>query len=73
MPKSANRRADNVLAMPSIAAASVAGLMSDVTEIDIARRAFELYCERGCEHGHDLGDWLEAERELRRESGSSAA
>jgi hypothetical protein len=32
---------------------------------DIARRAFELYCERSSQHGHDLQDWLQAERELR--------
>ena len=32
---------------------------------DIARRAFELYCARGCENGHDVEDWLQAERELR--------
>jgi hypothetical protein len=32
---------------------------------DIARRAFELYCARGCENGHDIEDWLQAERELR--------
>jgi DUF2934 family protein len=32
---------------------------------DIARRAFELYCARGCEDGHDVEDWLQAERELR--------
>lgn len=32
---------------------------------DIARRAFELYCARGCEDGHDVQDWLEAERQLR--------
>jgi hypothetical protein len=32
---------------------------------DIARRAFELYCARGCEDGHHIQDWLQAERELR--------
>ena len=32
---------------------------------DIARRAYELYEERGCEHGHDFDDWLLAEHELR--------
>jgi hypothetical protein len=32
---------------------------------DIARRAFEIYCERGGHHGHDLDDWLQAEHELR--------
>ena len=31
----------------------------------IARRAFELFLERGGEHGHDLEDWLVAERQVR--------
>ncbi|HSK09875.1 MAG TPA: DUF2934 domain-containing protein [Vicinamibacterales bacterium] len=31
----------------------------------IARRAFELFLQRGGKHGHDLEDWLTAERELR--------
>jgi len=30
----------------------------------IAKRAFELYLARGASHGHDVEDWLEAEREL---------
>jgi hypothetical protein len=30
----------------------------------IARRAFELFLERGEQHGHDLDDWLQAEREF---------
>jgi hypothetical protein len=33
-------------------------------EQDIARRAYELFVERGCEHGQDWDDWLSAEREL---------
>jgi len=45
-------------ALPPHAAASV-------TESEIAARAFELYCARGYEDGHDLEDWLQAERELR--------
>ncbi len=28
---------------------------------EIARVAYELYLKRGCVHGHDLDDWLEAE------------
>jgi hypothetical protein len=36
-----------------------------LTDRDVARRAFEIFCERGCEHGHDLDDWLQAEREVR--------
>jgi Protein of unknown function (DUF2934) len=47
--------------------------MSGVTEGDIARRAFELYCDRGREDGHDIDDWLNAERELRDAASSSAA
>ena len=37
----------------------------EVSRGDIERRAYEKYCERGCEEGRDLDDWLEAERELR--------
>ena len=36
-----------------------------VTNGDVARRAYDLYLGRGCEHGHDVEDWLQAERELR--------
>jgi hypothetical protein len=32
---------------------------------DIARRAYQLYEERGGEHGRDQEDWFQAERELR--------
>jgi hypothetical protein len=28
----------------------------------IAKKAYELYEQRGREHGHDLDDWLEAEK-----------
>jgi len=35
-----------------------------LTDSDVARRAYDLYLARGCEHGHDLDDWLRAEREL---------
>lgn len=30
----------------------------------IAKRAYELYAERGYRHGAALDDWLEAEREI---------
>lgn len=30
----------------------------------IAERAYALHLERGATHGHDLDDWLEAEREV---------
>ncbi len=28
----------------------------------IAEKAYELYVARGCENGHDVEDWIEAER-----------
>lgn len=31
----------------------------------IARRAYEIYLERGAEPGHDIADWFRAEAELR--------
>lgn len=30
----------------------------------IAVRAYEIYIGRGAEHGRDIDDWLQAEREL---------
>ena len=41
---------------------------TEITEHDIARRAYDLYLARGREPGHQLDDWLEAERELRSSS-----
>jgi hypothetical protein len=38
---------------------------SDLTEDEIARRAYERFQERGGVHGHDQEDWYEAEREIR--------
>ena len=40
---------------------------------DIAHRAYELYKQHSGEHGHDLDDWLQAERELRDAVSSAAA
>ena len=31
---------------------------------EIRRRAYDLYLHRGCQEGHDLEDWLRAEREV---------
>jgi hypothetical protein len=36
----------------------------DDPHILIAKRAYELYSERGYRHGCALDDWLEAEREI---------
>ena len=38
-----------------------------VPQDKIAQRAYEKWCKRGCQHGSDKQDWLEAEAELRAE------
>jgi hypothetical protein len=40
-----------------------AGVIRPTVE-QIARRAYELYLDRGQTSGHELEDWLQAEREL---------
>ena len=35
------------------------------SHVQVANRTFEIYVSRGGEHGHDVGDWFEAERQLR--------
>jgi len=39
-----------------------------VTKDDVARRAYELFLARGQAEGHDVDDWLEAERQLEAEN-----
>lgn len=34
-------------------------------QTEIAQRAYDLYLTRGAGEGHDLDDWLQAEREIR--------
>jgi CheY-like chemotaxis protein len=46
---------------------TVESLASEPTHDDIARRAYQLYAERGGEHGLDWNDWFQAERELRQQ------
>jgi hypothetical protein len=46
----------------------------EVSREVIARRAHELYVQRGSENGRDVEDWLSAEKQLGRQPvGSSAA
>jgi hypothetical protein len=42
-------------------------MSSSPSEEDIRMRAYQRYLERGGGHGMDFEDWLEAERELRRQ------
>jgi hypothetical protein len=62
MEKPKRRRADNVIVMPDALAAMM-------TDRDIAQRAYELFVQHGSKHGHEVDDWLQAERELREAGG----
>jgi hypothetical protein len=70
MAKAKPRRSATVLPIDLESQTSRAARPYKIADSEIARRAFELYCERGAQHGSDLEDWLQAERELR---GSLAA
>ena len=35
---------------------------------EVRQRAYELHVERGCVHGCDFDDWLQAERELKQKN-----
>jgi hypothetical protein len=49
---------------PSVAAEDRRAISKD----DVAQRAYELFLARGRVDGHDVEDWLEAERQLVAES-----
>lgn len=40
---------------------------------DIARLAYAIWQDRGCPHGSDVEDWLEAERQLSKRNVASTA
>ena len=74
MAKSTRRTTKNVLTMPRPASTTRSlSQPMNLTGTDIATRAFELYCERGCQDGRDVEDWLQAERELQEKARFSAA
>ena len=43
------------------------------TEEVIAQRAYALYLSRGAEDGHDVEDWLQAEREIQEAKNAKSA
>jgi hypothetical protein len=66
--KPKRRRTKKVATMPTVVPDVLSATMTDR---DIARRAFELFEARGREHGRDLDDWLQAERELQGSASST--
>jgi Protein of unknown function (DUF2934) len=67
------KRTTAVTTMPRRVSTRVLSQSTNPSDTDIAQRAFELYCERGCQDGHHVEDWLRAERELQETARSTAA
>jgi len=65
MAKSGKRASDQRTTAADRSVRAPATQSATVAHSDIARLAFERYCLRGGQHGHDVDDWLQAERELR--------
>lgn len=40
----------------------------EIAQEDIRSLAYQLFCEHGCEHGHDVEHWLEAEQQMLKRS-----
>jgi len=59
MSKRSTRKSKSVPPVASVAVAK-----ASPSHEQIARRAYELYLQRGATHGCDLQDWIAAEREL---------
>jgi hypothetical protein len=43
---------------------------NELSHNEIAEAAYKRYLNRGCVHGRDVDDWMEAERELRAQRAS---
>lgn len=65
------KRGDSTITVADDRALKSRAQAAAVTNDDVARRAYDLYIAGGCEHGHDVDDWMKAERELR--GGSTTA
>jgi DUF2934 family protein len=74
MEKPNRRRTDEVLTLRNVEPAALRSPSVTMTNIDVARRAYELYVARGGDHGHNVDDdWQQAERELRDAASSKTA
>jgi two-component system cell cycle response regulator DivK len=69
MNKPSRRPTEKVVTMPTLVPDA---LPATITAFDITRHAYDFYLTRGCEHGHDVDDWLRAERDMREALSSTA-
>ena len=74
MTKTATRKTDDaVVTVANRSSKALPNRLAQATDSDVARRAYDLDLSRGREHGHDVEDWRQAERELRETVRSTAA
>ncbi len=59
-------KASTTKTAPAIGKGQGPGMMAahPPTSDEIARRSYEIFLERGSEHGHALEHWIQAERDL---------
>ena len=67
-----SKKTDDSIATAADRAPKPQTQLATVTNSDVARRAYDLYVERGREHGHDVDEWMQAERELQARSSTTA-
>ena len=60
-----SQQTDTLITAKAKRAPKPRALSVTIANDDIARRAYDLYLARGREPGHDVDDWMNAERELR--------
>jgi len=58
------KKTTNDAVTPAVHRAARSSPRASGTNADIACRAYDLFLTRGAEHGHDVDDWVQAEREL---------
>ena len=46
---------------------TVLNISDDRVYEEIRKRAYEMYCKRGQTQGSDMKDWLEAEKQIKKE------
>lgn len=63
-PATAVQRAQEPTSSPKIVKPETLIERMDAIFHDISRRAYQIFEGNGSQHGHDLEDWLKAEREL---------
>ena len=67
MSKPQRKTKNNELVRPEDQASVATENHRAISKDDVARRAYELFLARGRVDGHDVEDWLEAERQVEAE------